>query len=145
MSQKCIFFHEFTILWSAKKWCRHFFPTLHPHSPVILATATVLAFVLLRLSRFSLCCYTQHEAMPTQKSARQWCCNLSQTSFTNTEPPNRNSTKNMFTARFLSIDGLGLVCSNSKPLSESCTEHRYNHSHCKKQHLFFFFLLFLFF
>ena len=32
---------------------RHFFSTLHPLSPIIFATATVVAFVLLRKSRFS--------------------------------------------------------------------------------------------
>ena len=38
---------------------------------VISATATVLAFVLLRNSRFNLHRYTQREATPTQKSARK--------------------------------------------------------------------------
>ena len=50
--------------------------TLFPHPPSPLqgnfATATVLAFVLLRNSRFNFHCYTQHEATPTQKSARKW-------------------------------------------------------------------------
>ena len=50
---------------------RHFFPTLHPLSTVIFATATVLAFVLLCDSRFNFHCYTQREARPTQKSARK--------------------------------------------------------------------------
>ena len=53
------------------------FSTLHPLSPVIFATATVVAFVLLRNSRFNFHCYTQREATPTQKSARKWCCDLS--------------------------------------------------------------------
>ena len=48
-----------------------FSPTLHPLSKIIFATATVLAFVLLRDSRFNFHCYTQREAMPTQKSARK--------------------------------------------------------------------------
>ena len=48
-----------------------FFFTLHPLSTVIFATATVLAFVLLRDSRFSFHFYTQREATPTQKSARK--------------------------------------------------------------------------
>ena len=48
-----------------------FFSTLHPLSTVIFATATVLAFVLLRNSRFNFDCYTQHEATPTQKLARK--------------------------------------------------------------------------
>ena len=38
---------------------------------VIFATATVLASVLLRDSRFNFHCYTQREATPTQKSARK--------------------------------------------------------------------------
>ena len=50
---------------------RHFLFTLHPLSTVIFATATVLAFVLLRNSNFNFHCYTQREATPTQKSARQ--------------------------------------------------------------------------
>ena len=44
------------------------FSTLHPLSPVIFATATEVAFVLLCNSRFNFHCYTQ----PTQKSARKW-------------------------------------------------------------------------
>ena len=71
------FFHELAIFWSAKKrkMQRHFFSTLHPLSPVIFATATVVAFVLLRNSMFNFHCYTQLEATHTQKSARKWCCN----------------------------------------------------------------------
>ena len=45
------------------------FSALHSLSPVIFATATVVAFVLLRNSRFNFHCYTQREATPTQKSA----------------------------------------------------------------------------
>ena len=50
---------------------RHFIFTLHPLSTVIFATATVLAFLLLRNSSFNFHCYTQREATPTQKSARK--------------------------------------------------------------------------
>ena len=78
---------------------RHFFSTLHPLSRVIFATAAVVAFVLLRSSRFNFHCYAQREATPNQKSARKRRCDLSrlfvakdykghslvQTSFT--EPP----------------------------------------------------------
>ena len=72
------FFHELTIFWSAKKQHKDtFFPTLQPLSPVTFATASVVAFVLLRNSRFNFCCYTHREATPTQKSARKWRCNLS--------------------------------------------------------------------
>ena len=48
-----------------------FLSTLHPLSTVNFAAATVLAFVLLRDSRFNFHCYTQHEATPTPKSARK--------------------------------------------------------------------------
>ena len=51
---------------------RHFFLVLHHLFPVILGNATVLAFVLLHSSRFNFHCYTQHEAMPTQKLAQKW-------------------------------------------------------------------------
>ena len=47
------------------------FSTLHSLSLVIFATATVVAFILLRNSRFNFYCYTQCEAMPTQKSAQK--------------------------------------------------------------------------
>ena len=56
---------------SQKTTQRHLFSTLHPLSTVIFATATVLAFVLLRESRFNFHCYTQREATPTQKLARK--------------------------------------------------------------------------
>ena len=58
------------LLVSPKTMQRHFLSTLHPLSMVIFATATVLAFVLLRHSRFNFHCHTQREATPTQKSAR---------------------------------------------------------------------------
>ena len=51
--------------------------TLHPLSPVIFATATVVAFVLFRNSRFSFHCYIQREATPPRRSARKWRCDLS--------------------------------------------------------------------
>ena len=41
-------------------------------SPVILANATVVVFVLLRSSSFRFHCYTQRKATPTEKSARKW-------------------------------------------------------------------------
>ena len=50
---------------------RHFFSTLHHLSTVIFATATVVAFVLLRNSSFNFHCYTQREPTPTQKSSRK--------------------------------------------------------------------------
>jgi len=49
-----------------KNGTKTLFPTLHPLSMVIFATATVLAFVLLCDSRFNFHCYTQREAEPTQ-------------------------------------------------------------------------------
>ena len=59
------------LLVSQKTTQRNFFSTLHPLSTVIFATATVLAFVLLRNSGFNFHCYTQREATPTQTSARK--------------------------------------------------------------------------
>ena len=51
------------------KQCKDSF---HLHlTPVILANATVLTFVLPRNSRFNFHCHTQREEMPTQKSARK--------------------------------------------------------------------------
>ena len=66
---KTYFFHELVIFWSAKKQCKDTF--FYPLSPVIFATATAVAFVLLRNSRFNFHCYTQREATPTQKSAQK--------------------------------------------------------------------------
>ena len=65
------------LLVSQKTMQSHFFPTLHPIFPVIFASATVVAFVLLRNSRFNFHCYTQREATPTQKLAWKWRCDLS--------------------------------------------------------------------
>ena len=69
------FSHELSIFWSAKKRRKD---TFSPHppspSPVIFASATVVAFVLLRNSRSNFHRYTQREATPTPKSARKWCC-----------------------------------------------------------------------
>jgi len=58
------------LLISPKTTQRHFLFTFHPLSTVIFATATVLAFVLLRNSNFNFHCYTQREATP-EKSARK--------------------------------------------------------------------------
>ena len=66
------------LLVSQKMMQRHFFPTLHPLFPVIFATATVVAFVLLCSSRFNFHCYTQREATPTHNLAQKWRCDLSQ-------------------------------------------------------------------
>ena len=71
MPRNAFFLRTRDLLVSQKTMQRHFFSTLHPLSTVIFATATVLAFVLLRNSRFNFHCYTQREAMPTQKSARK--------------------------------------------------------------------------
>ena len=112
------FFHELAIFWSAIFLIfKCFLSTLHPLSPVIFATATVVAFVLLPNSRFSFHRYTQHEATPSQKSARKWqlrpfatsCAkdyeghSLVQTSFT--EPPSRSS----FGRMVQSVRGFGLA------------------------------------
>ena len=58
--------YELAIFWSAKKKkkkkkkedTKTLFSSLHPLSTVIFATATVLAFVLLRDSRFNFHSYT---------------------------------------------------------------------------------------
>ena len=66
--------------WSSgqlKNDAKTLFSTLHPLSPVIFGTTTVVAFLLLCNSRFNFHCYTQREATPTQKSAQKWCCGLS--------------------------------------------------------------------
>ena len=70
MPQNAFFLRTRDLLVSQKTTQRRFFPTLHPFSTVVYTTATVLAFVLLRDSRFNFHCYTQREATPTQKSAR---------------------------------------------------------------------------
>ena len=71
MPQNAFFLRTRDLLIRQKTTQRHFFPTLHPLSTVIFATATVFAFVPLRDSRFNFHCYTQREATPTQKSARK--------------------------------------------------------------------------
>ena len=73
MPQNAFFLRTRNLLINKKNTTqRHFLFTLHPLSMVIFATATVLAFVLLHNSSFNFHCYTQREAMPTQKSARKW-------------------------------------------------------------------------
>jgi len=72
MPQNALFLRTRDLLISPKTTQRHFLFTLHPHSTVIFATATVLAFVLLRNSNFNFHCYTQREATPTQKSAGKY-------------------------------------------------------------------------
>ena len=54
-----------------RKTQRPFFSTLRPLSPVMFSTAIVVAFILLRSSRFRFHCYTHCEATPTQKSTRK--------------------------------------------------------------------------
>ena len=75
MPQNAFFLCTRNLLISPKTTQRHFLFTLHPLSMVIFATATVLVFVLLHNSNFNFHCYTQCEAMPTQKSARQCAAN----------------------------------------------------------------------
>ena len=78
MPQNAFYPQNRDLLVSQKTTQRHFFSTFHPLSPVIFANAIVVAFVLLRNSRFSFHCYTQRGATPTQISARKWRCDLSQ-------------------------------------------------------------------
>ena len=72
MPQNAFFLRTHDLLVSPKMTQRHFFPTLHPLSTVIFATAAVLAFVLLCDSSFNFHCYTQREATPTQKSSQKF-------------------------------------------------------------------------
>ena len=76
MPQNAFFPRICNLLVSQKNDAKILFSTLHPLSLVIFATTTVLAFVLLRNSRFNCHCYTQSEATPTQKSAWKWLCDL---------------------------------------------------------------------
>ena len=63
------FLHILMIFWSAEKQCKDIFSILH--HLVILANATVVAFVLLCNYRFNFYCYPQREAKPNQKSQLQ--------------------------------------------------------------------------
>ena len=72
MPQNAFFLRTRDLLVIQKTMQRNFFSTLHPLSTVHFATATVLAFVQLRDSRFEFHCYTQREGTPTQKSARRF-------------------------------------------------------------------------
>ena len=78
-NQKCVWQQAITCCscYKMPQNARTIFSTLHPLSTVIFATATVLAFVLLRNSSFNFHFYTQREATPTQKSARK-CAATSQ-------------------------------------------------------------------
>ena len=78
MPQNAFFLWSHDLLVSQKITQRRFFSTLPPLSLVNFATATVVAFALLHTSRFNFHCYTQCEAVPAQKSAWKWCCDLSQ-------------------------------------------------------------------
>ena len=71
MPQNAFFLRTRGLLVSQKTTQRHFFSTLHPLSTVNFATAAVLAFVLLRNSRYNFHFYIHREATPTQKSARK--------------------------------------------------------------------------
>ena len=77
MPQNAFFPRTRDLLVNQKTTQRPFFHTLHPLSPAIFATATVLVFVLLRNSTFKFHCYTQRKAKPTQKSAQKWHWDLS--------------------------------------------------------------------
>ena len=61
-----------TLLVSQTTMQRHLFSIQHHLFPIMLANATVVAFVLHRNSRFNFHCYTQREAMSTQKWAQKW-------------------------------------------------------------------------
>ena len=71
------FFPQICDLLVGHKTTQSLFFTLHLLALVIFATSTVVAFVLLRNSRFNFYCYTQREATtPTQESAWKWRCGL---------------------------------------------------------------------
>ena len=76
---KCIFSTNLRSAGQPKNYAKTLFPTLHPLSTVIFASATVLAFVRLHDSKFNFHCYTQREATPTQKSA--WKCTATSRDF----------------------------------------------------------------
>ena len=71
MPKNAFFLRTQDLLVSQNMTQRHFIFTFHPLSMVIFATATVLAFILLRNSSFNFHFYTQREATPTQKSAQK--------------------------------------------------------------------------
>ena len=71
MPPNTFFLRTRDLLVSQKTTQRHLSSTLHPLSTVMFATATVVAFIPFRDSRFNFHCYTQREATPTQKSARK--------------------------------------------------------------------------
>ena len=74
MPQNAFFPWTADLLVSQKTTQRHFFSTLHPLSPVIFATGTVVAFLVLF---FNFHCCAKHEATPTQKLVRKWHYDLS--------------------------------------------------------------------
>ena len=108
------------LLVSQKTTQRHFFSTLHPLSPVIFATATVVTFVLLRSSKVQLpllytACsnaYSEIDPEVTLRPLATSCTkdykrhSLAQSSFT--EPP--NNFKGFKAGR---VDILSLMCMDS--------------------------------
>ena len=77
MPQNAFFLRTCDLLVSQKTTQRHLFPTLHPLSMVIFATATVLAIVLLRDSRFNFHCYTQLRSNAYSEIGLEVHCDLS--------------------------------------------------------------------
>ena len=69
MPKTAFFPHELAIFCQLKTEEKTLFSTLHHLSPVIFATTTLVAFVLLGNSKLNFHCYTQHELTPTQKLA----------------------------------------------------------------------------
>ena len=72
-----IFFPCTCDLVSQEMMQRHFFPILHHLSPVILAKAQVVAYVLFCNSRFSCHCYTQCEPPLLRNRPGNGSCDLS--------------------------------------------------------------------
>ena len=89
MPQNAFFLQTLRSSGQPKNYAKTLFFHLCPLSTVIFAMATVLAFVLLRDSRFNFHCYTQREATPAQISAqkcaatsRDFLCERLQSAFT---------------------------------------------------------------
>ena len=126
MPQNAFFPRTHDLLVSQKNDAKTLFPTLHPLSPVIFATATVLTFVLLRNSRFNFPCYTQRRMQRLLRNrpgsdAATFCAkdykghSLAQTSFT--EPPNMsiyctNMTISLVQTSFTEPPNMSIYCNN---------------------------------
>ena len=78
--KKCIFFHKLTIFWSARNRRKDsfYFHILHHLSPVSLADATAVAFVLLHSCRFNFHVMHSMNQRLFRNRLRSGSCDLSQ-------------------------------------------------------------------